>query len=80
LYVINSKCTKCDICLKGCPIMPDCNGYKCRIECGAGYVCPVGAIIKGETQNIITDKCIDCGNCVYFCQAGAISPGLSCTA
>lgn len=73
MYVISSKCTKCGICVEtGCPIMPGCNGYKCRNQCGSGYVCPKGAIIEGKTQYIITDKCIDCGKCAKICPVGAI--------
>lgn len=76
MYVINGKCIKCDICARGCPIVPDCNGHKCRNQCGNGYVCSVGAIIEGKTQYIITDKCIDCGKCAAACPVGAIRKSL----
>lgn len=72
MHVISRYCIKCDICAKGCPINPNCDGDKCRIYC-SGSVCPVGAIAEGETQYIITDKCNDCGRCVRVCPVGAIS-------
>jgi Fe-S-cluster-containing hydrogenase component 2 len=35
-------------------------------------VCPVSAIVEAEEQYIITDACIDCGDCVTACPIDAI--------
>ena len=44
------------------------------VKCGAcADVCPVQAIVDGETQMVVNpDVCIDCGVCIGECPQGAI--------
>jgi NAD-dependent dihydropyrimidine dehydrogenase PreA subunit len=44
------------------------------ILCGACEAgCPSGAIVEGETKNLIlVEICIECGTCEQNCPAGAI--------
>ena len=44
------------------------------ISCGACEgVCPVDAIVEGDSQYEINDACIDCGACLSSCPVDAIS-------
>jgi iron only hydrogenase large subunit-like protein len=48
---------------------------KCEGEMACLKVCPVEAIrIRNKTAKMLTDKCIDCGECVKICKTGAIVP------
>jgi len=48
---------------------------KCKGDMNCLKVCPVEAIrIRYKKAMMLEDKCIDCGECVKVCEAGAIVP------
>ena len=68
-YIDQSKCKKCQMCIKVCP-------YNAIVKRTAPciQVCPVNAIYKNENDfaQINKDKCINCGRCINNCPFGAI--------
>lgn len=65
----DSKCKKCQMCVKACPYNAI---VKITVPCEE--VCPVGAIKKDETgfASIDYEKCINCGKCTVACPFGAV--------
>ncbi len=65
----DSKCKKCQMCVKACPYNAI---VKITVPCEE--VCPVSAIKKDETgfASIDYEKCINCGKCTVACPFGAV--------
>ena len=65
----NSKCKKCQMCVKACPYNAI---VKITVPCEEA--CPVGAIKKDETgfASIDEEDCINCGRCISACPFGAV--------
>lgn len=65
----DSKCKKCQMCVKNCPYNAI---VKITVPCEEA--CPVDAIKKDETgfASIDYDKCINCGKCIAACPFGAV--------
>ena len=65
----DSKCKKCQMCIKACPYNAI---VKITVPCEEA--CPVNAIKKDETgfASIDYDKCINCGRCTVACPFGAV--------
>ena len=65
----DSKCKKCQMCVKACPYNAI---VKITVPCEEA--CPVGAIKKDETgfASIDADECINCGRCISACPFGAV--------